>query len=82
VVDRDLARRKLAALDDYLSQLEEFAGTSAEAYGADWRIQRVIERTLVHDYTRLDPAIVLRVLHHDLAGVRRFRDAIAALVGA
>lgn len=31
---------------------------------------------LVHDYARLDPAIVLRVLGTNLRDVERFRDAI------
>lgn len=35
---------------------------------------------LVHDYTRIDPAIVVRVLRSDLEDVERFRDAVQALV--
>lgn len=35
---------------------------------------------LVHDYTRLDPAIVIRVLRMDLADLERFRDAVRTLV--
>jgi uncharacterized protein YutE (UPF0331/DUF86 family) len=35
---------------------------------------------LVHDYTRLDPAIVTRVLRTDLADLERFRDSMRALV--
>jgi uncharacterized protein YutE (UPF0331/DUF86 family) len=35
---------------------------------------------LVHDYTRLDLAIVVRVLRTDLVDVERFRDAMRALV--
>ena len=31
---------------------------------------------LVHDYARLDPAIVLRVLRTDVADIERFRDAV------
>ena len=31
---------------------------------------------LVHDYARLDPAIVLRVLATDLKDVERFRDVV------
>jgi uncharacterized protein YutE (UPF0331/DUF86 family) len=34
---------------------------------------------LVHDYARLDPQIVLRVLAHDVDDIRRFRDAILEL---
>jgi len=35
---------------------------------------------LVHDYTRLDPAIVMRVLRTDLDEVSRFREAVRALL--
>ena len=35
---------------------------------------------LVHDYTRLDPAIVIRVLRTDLADLERFRDAARTIV--
>ena len=31
---------------------------------------------LVHDYTRLDPAIVIRVLRQDLSDLRRFHDTV------
>ena len=34
---------------------------------------------LVHDYTRLDPAIVIRVLRQDLGDLERFRDLVRAL---
>jgi uncharacterized protein YutE (UPF0331/DUF86 family) len=35
---------------------------------------------LVPDYTRLDPAIVIRVLRTDVADLERFRHAVRALV--
>ena len=35
---------------------------------------------LVHDYTRLDPAIVIRVLRHDLLDLERFRAAVRAVL--
>jgi uncharacterized protein YutE (UPF0331/DUF86 family) len=35
---------------------------------------------LVHDYTRLDPAIVMRVLQTDLNDLSRFREAVQAIV--
>jgi uncharacterized protein YutE (UPF0331/DUF86 family) len=34
----------------------------------------------VHDYARIDPVIVVRVLRSDLADVERFRDAVHNLV--
>jgi uncharacterized protein YutE (UPF0331/DUF86 family) len=35
---------------------------------------------LVHDYARIDAAIVLRVLRNDLADIERFRNAVQALI--
>lgn len=35
---------------------------------------------LVHDYARLDPAIVLRALHTDLVDIERFRDAVLRVI--
>jgi uncharacterized protein YutE (UPF0331/DUF86 family) len=35
---------------------------------------------LVHDYARLDPQVVLRVLKTDLKDFERFRDAVVRLV--
>jgi uncharacterized protein YutE (UPF0331/DUF86 family) len=46
MVDRDLIRRKLAELDQYVQQLGEYRGVTPEEYGRDWRTQRIVERTL------------------------------------
>jgi len=46
VVDRDLILRKLADLDLYLGQVSEFRDIAVEAYRADWKTQRIVERTL------------------------------------
>jgi uncharacterized protein YutE (UPF0331/DUF86 family) len=46
VVDRTLVLRKLSELEEYLRQIKEYAGITAEQYSQDWKIQRVIERTL------------------------------------
>jgi uncharacterized protein YutE (UPF0331/DUF86 family) len=35
---------------------------------------------LVHDYTRLDPAIVVRVLQKDLLDLLQFRDAVRLIL--
>ena len=137
MVDRDLILRRLASLETYLDQLALYRGIDADGYRADWKTQRIVERTLhlaietcmdvadhivadrrlrvpetgaesfeilaeagllqaplgtalasmvgfrnilVHDYARIDPAIVVRVLGRDLADVERFRDAVQALV--
>lgn len=46
MVDRDLALRKLASLEEYRTQLGDYAHVTPEAYATDWRTQRVVERTL------------------------------------
>lgn len=46
MVDPDLLLRRLADLDLYLAQVSEYRGISVEQYRADWKIQRIVERTL------------------------------------
>jgi uncharacterized protein YutE (UPF0331/DUF86 family) len=46
MVDRELVLRKLSDLDTYARQLEEFRGLAAEEYRADWKVQRIVDRTL------------------------------------
>lgn len=46
MVDEALILRKLAELDQYYSQLKEYKNTTADQYSDDWKIQRIIERTL------------------------------------
>jgi len=46
LVDRNVVLRKLTELETYFRQIQEFAGISAEGYRADWKAQRIIERTL------------------------------------
>lgn len=133
MVDRDLIRRKLADLDQYVRQLSEYRNVTVEEYRADWRTQRIVERTfqmsietcidvanhviadrklrvpgtyaetfdvlaeagmldpalravmvrmcgfrnlIVHDYARLDPVKVIRVLNEGLPDLERFRIAV------
>jgi uncharacterized protein YutE (UPF0331/DUF86 family) len=45
-VDRTLMMRKLSELEGYLSQVREFSSIKPEEYSGDWKIQRIIERTL------------------------------------
>ena len=132
MVDRDLIRRKLADLEQYVGQLAEYRGVTPEEYGRDWRTQRIVERTLqmsievcidvanhviadrklrvpgtyaetfdvlaeaglldptlhavmvrmsgfrkliVHDYARLDPGRVVRVLREGLEDFVNFKAA-------
>jgi uncharacterized protein YutE (UPF0331/DUF86 family) len=46
MVDKTLILRKLSALDEYLEQIAEYANIKSEAYADDWKIQRIVERTL------------------------------------
>lgn len=137
MVDRDLVLRRLALLDTYLEQLAPYRGIEVADYRADWKVQRIVERTLhlaiescmdvadhivadrrlrvpetgadtfdilaeagllptplgsalasmvgfrnilVHDYARIDPALVVGVLHRDLRDLEGFRDAVHALI--
>lgn len=130
MVDRDLILRKLANLDLYVRQVSEYRDLTVEQYRRDWKIQRIIERSLqmaievcadiathviadrglrvpttyaeafevlaeaglldarlgetmvrmsqfrnviVHQYTEIDPAIVVRILHEHLEDFARFR---------
>lgn len=46
MVEEALILRKLNELDQYRSQLKEFESITADQYSDDWKIQRIIERTL------------------------------------
>ena len=137
MVDRDLILRKLADLDLYLGQVSEFRDIAVEAYRADWKTQRIVERTLqmaievcldvathiiadrrlrvpatyaeafevlgeagllepaqrdalmrmsrfrnllVHEYARLDPAMVVRILREHLKDLAAFKTAVLSWI--
>jgi len=46
MVDKTLILRKLSELDEYYKQIKEFEKITVAQYSADWKIQRIIERTL------------------------------------
>jgi uncharacterized protein YutE (UPF0331/DUF86 family) len=46
VVDKALIYRKVSELELYLKQIQEFSELSADRYLNDWKIQRIVERTL------------------------------------
>lgn len=46
MVDKAIIQRKLASLLEYRNQLEEYSSISVDAYRADWKTQRIVERTL------------------------------------
>lgn len=133
MVDRDLVLRKLSDLDQYLGQVAEYRDITLDHYRGDWKIQRIVERTLqmaievcvdianhiiadralripttyaeafeilgeagllnstqrdamvrmsnfrnviVHDYARVDSAIVVRILHEHLIDFTELKSAV------
>lgn len=46
MVDKALILRKISDLAIYKNQLAEYSALSLDAYKADWKTQRIIERTL------------------------------------
>ena len=46
MVDGTLVLRKLAQLEEYVSQIQEYRVVTIEEYRSDWKQQRIIERTL------------------------------------
>jgi uncharacterized protein YutE (UPF0331/DUF86 family) len=46
MVDETLILRKLSELDEYFKQIKEYEGITVAEYSHDWKIQRIIERTL------------------------------------
>lgn len=46
MVDVALVLRKLAFLDDYRKQVSEFSSVTVDDYQRDWKVQRIVERTL------------------------------------
>ena len=46
MVDKTLVMRKLSELEEYLNQIREFSSISPEEYSANWKTQRIVERTL------------------------------------
>lgn len=46
MVDKALVLRKLGELEEYLSQIREYSDVTVADYSKDWKIQRIIERTL------------------------------------
>ena len=135
MVDETLILRKLAKLDEYLGQIREYSAVSLEEYEENWKVQRIIDRTLqimietcldvaghiisdegfrvpetyvdmfkiliehqildisqsdpfakmakfrnivVHNYEKIDPAIVVGILRNNLEDFETFKKAIVA----
>jgi uncharacterized protein YutE (UPF0331/DUF86 family) len=46
MVDKTLILRKLAKLDEYKAQIREYASITQEEYEENWKVQRIVDRTL------------------------------------
>ena len=46
MVDKLLIGRKLAEIEVYVSQINEYSNISVKSYREDWKTQRIVERTL------------------------------------
>jgi uncharacterized protein YutE (UPF0331/DUF86 family) len=46
VVDEAIVLRKIAELDQYHRQISEYKSVKVNEYSGDWKLQRIIERTL------------------------------------
>jgi uncharacterized protein YutE (UPF0331/DUF86 family) len=46
LVDKILIMRKLADLETYINQMQEYSTITVKEYSKDWKIQRIVERTL------------------------------------
>ena len=82
VADHIIADRRLRVPETGAASFEILADAALlpKELGTSLGLMVGFRNILVHDYTRLDPAIVIRVLRTDLADVERFRDAVRAFV--
>jgi len=133
LVDKLLLGRKLSQIETYLRQIREYSKISLTAYKNDWKIQRIVERTLqilielcidianhlisdkgmrlptgyadtfnvlgenriisknlsktmekmakfrnvvVHQYEKIEPTIVVSILHKNLDDFEKYKKAI------
>lgn len=82
VADHIVADRRLRVPETGAESFEILAEADLmpQALGAALGLMVGFRNILVHDYARLDPAIVMRVLRSDLRDLERFRDAVRALI--
>jgi uncharacterized protein YutE (UPF0331/DUF86 family) len=82
VADHIVADRRLRVPETGAESFEILAdaGLLPQALGTALALMVGFRNILVHDYTRLDPAIVIRVLRTDVSDLGRFRDAVRVLV--
>jgi len=46
MVDKTLLLRKLSEIEQYRNQLSEYSTITIKEYSKDWKVQRIVERTL------------------------------------
>jgi uncharacterized protein YutE (UPF0331/DUF86 family) len=46
MVDKSLVLRKFAELEENLRQIGDYSNISVKEYSEDWKVQRIVERTL------------------------------------
>jgi uncharacterized protein YutE (UPF0331/DUF86 family) len=82
VADHVVADRRLRVPETGAESFEILAeaGLLPKPLGTALALMVGFRNILVHDYTRLDPAIVIRVLRTDLGDLERFRDAARAVI--
>jgi uncharacterized protein YutE (UPF0331/DUF86 family) len=70
MVDKTLILRKMSDLSDLYDHLLEYVGITARRYAADWKTQRIVERTL-----QMMVEICLDVANHIISD-KRFRRPV------
>ena len=137
MVDKLLVGRKLAEIEVYINQINEYSSVSVATYDNNWKTQRIVERTLqmlieicidvanhlisdknmrlptgyadtfkvlmenkviskelcktmekmakfrnviVHQYEKIDPVIVVSILHKNLGDFEKYKKAILKIL--
>ena len=82
VADHVVADRRLRVPETGAESFEILpeAGLVEKELGTALALMVGFRNILVHDYTRLDPSIVVRVLQTDVSDLERFRDAVGRLM--
>ncbi len=137
LVDKLLVGRKLAEIEVYINQINEYSSVSVATYDNNWKTQRIVERTLqmlieicidvanhlisdknmrlptgyadtfkvlmenkviskelcktmekmakfrnviVHQYEKIDPVIVVSILHKNLGDFEKYKKAILKIL--
>ena len=82
LADHIVADRRLRVPDTGAATFEILAEAGVVSTDLGSALARMVgfRNILVHDYARLDPAIVVRVLATELADIERFREAVLQAV--